>query len=59
MARPKKKASETKTGILQIRLTESERQTIGQAAKVKNLETSTWARMELLALAKRILARQD
>jgi len=59
MARPNKKASEAKGYILQIRMTDAERDTLASAAKAKNLETSTWARVELLALAKRILARQD
>ena len=59
MPRPKKKDSEAKTYILQIRLTNAERDTLASAAKAKNLETSTWSRAELLALAKRILARQD
>lgn len=59
MARPKKKESETKTTILQIRLTDAERDAIGEAAKSKGLETSTWARMELLGLAKRLLSRKD
>jgi uncharacterized protein (DUF1778 family) len=59
MARPKKKESEAKTYILQIRLTDAERDTIDRAAHVKTLEMSTWARMELLALAKRLLARKD
>lgn len=59
MARPKKKESEAKSYILQIRMTDAERDTLAYAAKAKNLETSTWARMELLALAKRIIARQD
>ena len=57
MARPKKKASEAKTDILQIRLTESERQAIDRAAASKSLETSTWARSELMALAKKIAAK--
>jgi hypothetical protein len=59
MARAKKKEDEAKTDTLRIRLTETERDTINRAAAAKTLETSTWARMELMALAKRILARQD
>ena len=59
MARPKKKESEAKTYILQIRMTDAERDTLARAAATKTLETSTWARMELMALAKRMLARQD
>ena len=59
MARPKKKESEAKENVLRIRLTDAERETLNTAAATKTLETSTWARMELLLLAKRLLARQD
>jgi hypothetical protein len=57
MARPKKKDAEAKSYILQIRMTDTERDTLTNAAKAKSLETSTWARMELLALAKKQLAK--
>ncbi|MBI3466463.1 MAG: hypothetical protein HY000_25905 [Planctomycetes bacterium] len=43
--------------VLRIRLTERERRTLDETAKTVTLETSTWARMELLKLAKRT-ARQ-
>ena len=59
MARPKKKESEAKENVLRIRLTEAERETLNSAAAAKSLETSTWARSELMGLAKRILAREN
>ena len=39
-------------------MTEAERKLLEQAAKSKSLETSTWARSELIALARKILARK-
>jgi hypothetical protein len=53
--RPKKSAGETKVYMLRIRMTEEDRTLLERAAKEKSLETSTWARSELVALAKRIL----
>src|SRR5262249_34964012 len=55
MARPKKKATEAKTFMFRIRMTEAERLLLETAAKEKSLDTSTWARSELVALAKRLL----
>jgi hypothetical protein len=54
MARPKKPATESKTNTLRIRLTDTERRAIDGAAASKSLETSTWARFELMALAKKL-----
>jgi uncharacterized protein (DUF1778 family) len=54
MARPPKAPSEAKTDTLRIRLTEAERKAIDKAAASKSLETSTWARSELMALAKKL-----
>jgi uncharacterized protein (DUF1778 family) len=56
--RRKKPESETKTYMLRIRMTEMERALIEEAAKAKSLETSTWARSELIALARRVLAKK-
>jgi len=58
MARPKKKPSESKSYMLRIRLSESERQAIERAAAVRSLEMSTWARSELMTLAKKIVAKE-
>jgi hypothetical protein len=52
MGRKPKPAGENRENILRIRLTEAERQAIDEAAKEVFLETSTWARMELMKLAK-------
>ena len=54
--RPKKPAGEAKTFELRIRVTEQQRRMLDEAAKTKELDTSTWARAELLALAKKLLA---
>jgi uncharacterized protein (DUF1778 family) len=53
--RPKKSASQAKSYMLRIRMTEAERKLLEEAARSKSLETSTWARSELLALAKELL----
>jgi uncharacterized protein (DUF1778 family) len=53
MARPHKPDGETRENVLRIRLTDEERAAIDAAAKEKGLDTSTYARMELLALAKK------
>jgi hypothetical protein len=53
--RHKKPASEAKTYMLRIRMTGAERRLLEDAAKSKSLETSTWARSELVALASKIL----
>src|SRR5438874_2677843 len=51
--RPKKPENDARANVLRIRLTEAEREAIDDAAKTRGLETSTWARMELLALARK------
>ena len=53
MARPRKPDGETRENVLRIRLTGEERAAIDASAKEKGLDTSTYARMELLALAKK------
>ncbi len=44
--------------MLRIRMTEQDRQFLEDAAKAKSLETSTWARSELVALAKKVLRQE-
>jgi len=56
--RSKKPESEAKSYMLRIRMTESERALLEDAAKVKSLETSTWARSELVALARKIVGKK-
>jgi hypothetical protein len=55
MAGKPKKLEQVKSFTLRIRMTEAERELLEQAAKFKSLETSTWARSELVALARKIL----
>ena len=50
--RPKKPENETRDNVLRVRLTDAERAAIDEAARTRGLETSTWVRMELLALAR-------
>jgi hypothetical protein len=52
--RPKKPEDEARGNVLRIRLTTGERKTLDEAAKSRGLESSTWARMELLTLAKKL-----
>jgi hypothetical protein len=54
MARPRKKTADRRTDVLRIRLTDSERKELDQAARTAGLDTSTWARYELLEFAKRL-----
>jgi hypothetical protein len=56
--KPKKPERQARTGTLRIRLTDAERATLDEAAGKKELETSTWARAELLQLARRILGEK-
>ena len=49
MARPRKKPTDNRTNVLRIRLTSNERKELEEGAKVCGLDTSTWARFELLA----------
>jgi uncharacterized protein (DUF1778 family) len=54
--RPKK--SETKSYMLRIRMTEQERRLLERAAESRSLELSTWARSELVLLAKRMVGQK-
>ena len=54
--RPKKPAGEAKTYMLRIRMTAEERALLDEAARVRSLQLSSWARSELRALARRVLA---
>jgi len=53
MVRPKKPKADRRENFLRIRLTEAERKALDTLAGSKTLDTSTWARMELLALTKK------
>lgn len=54
MAMPKqsKKVADNRDNVLRIRLKAAERQELDQAAQERSLDTSTWARMELIRLAR-------
>jgi hypothetical protein len=58
MAGKPKKPEQVKSYMLRVRMTEAERALLEEAAKSKSLETSTWARSELVALARKLLARK-
>jgi hypothetical protein len=51
--RPKKPRGETRENVLRIRLTSDERKLLDLAAKDQGLDTSAWARSELIVSAKR------
>ena len=53
--RRRKPENATRENFLRIRLTDAERATLDEAAKKRELETSTWGRAELLLLARKIL----
>lgn len=54
-SRKKKLETQARENVLRIRLTEEERAMLDQVAEAKTLDTSTWARSELIALAKKAL----
>lgn len=55
--RPKKPDADAKTYMLRIRMTEEDRKLLDEAAKLRSLETSTWARSELVSLARKVLGK--
>jgi len=59
MARHPKPEGEARENVLRIRLTDDERTLLDNAAKSKTLETSTWARSELVSLAKKLLGKKQ
>ena len=54
MPRPRKQPGEVRENVLRIRLTDEERRLIDEAAASKSLDSSAWARSELLTLAKQL-----
>jgi uncharacterized protein (DUF1778 family) len=56
--RHKKTEADAKTYMLRIRMTEEDRKLLEAAARSKSLETSTWARSELVHLAKKRLEKK-
>lgn len=57
--RPSKPEEQARTNILRIRLTVTERAELDQAAILKSLETSSWARSELLSLSRKLRAKES
>jgi uncharacterized protein (DUF1778 family) len=57
--RPKKQASQTKSYTLRIRMTQDQRALLEEAAQTRGLETSTWARSELIALAQELAQTKE
>src|SRR5262249_19030758 len=55
--RPKRPTGDARENTLRIRLTVAERQLLDDAARSKDLDTSTWGRAELLALARKLLGK--
>lgn len=54
-----KKPEETKSYMLRIRMTEEDRALLEEAAKTRSLETSTWARSELVTIARKIIKQSN
>lgn len=57
--RPPKPKADRRTNQLHVLLTDDERQALDKAASLKSMDLSGWARMELLAIAKRLVNRKD
>jgi len=55
VGRPKKPESDTLAYMLRIRMSHDDRELLEQAAKIKALQLSSWARSELVALARKII----
>lgn len=52
MARPRKEAQKVKSTYFRFRLTADEKKLIEEAASSRSLDSSAWARSELLSLAR-------
>jgi hypothetical protein len=53
MGRPPLNAAERRTNVLRIRLSTAEREQLDSVARSHGLDTSTWARQQLLAFKER------
>jgi hypothetical protein len=51
-------AGEAKSFMLRIRMTHEDRELLEQAAKRKSLQMSSWARSELVELARKLLSKK-
>lgn len=52
-SQPRNRESRQRTNVLRIRLTDEERRLLDEYARERSLDTSTWARSELLSIVKR------
>ncbi len=57
MGRPRKTPDEAKGFMLRIRMTHDDRALLEQAAKLMSLQLSSWARSELVELARKIIKK--
>src|SRR5207249_9888839 len=55
--RKRKPAAEANTYMLRIRMTQADRTLLETAARRKSLDTPTWARSELVGLARKLLSK--
>ena len=58
MARPKKSPEHSKSTYFRFRCAEDEKRLIERAASLRSLDASAWGRSELVALAKRLIAKE-
>jgi hypothetical protein len=56
--RRKKPEADAKKYMLRIRMTTEEGKLLGEAAASRSLKTSSWARSELVALARKLLGKK-
>lgn len=54
---PKKR--DNKTFMLRVRMTEADRDLLEAAARYKSLTLSSWARSELVALARKVIGKRN
>jgi uncharacterized protein (DUF1778 family) len=57
MAGKPKKPEQVKSFMLRVRMTEAEHALLEEAARTKSLGLSSWARSELVALARKLLKK--
>ena len=58
MAGKPKNPEDVKTFMLRVRMTDAEHALLEQAAKTQSLGVSSWARSELVKLARKILGKK-
>jgi len=58
MARPHKEPGQSKSTYFRFRCTEGEKKLIEKAAALRSLDAGAWGRSELLALARKLIAKE-